>query len=420
MSSSLSLTDPRLYIPAWLSAHGVTVSESGQLIEPSASRPLNEIFDSMWLDLGSQVRAYNVADAQKPKAERKGPIRPINERDLQKALNELIAKAKASHRANTIRKLACTGDNIAHVESFLTALTGHANPLQVAAFCHWLWQVKRKMLGKDIAHHLMIVFRGKQGCGKSTAILKALNPIQAYTLMLDFDQLKDQRHWKALSENYVIFLDEMSGVERSEAAQIKRLVSIPTLDYKPLYSNDNVKIRQACSFLGATNLPVNELLPPDRSGMRRYLEIVTLDTLNHDLINSIDYLALWQGIDEAKESGYITEFLSELREKQKDLITEDDIETFINEHNLKPVLPGETIEVPFEIIYDAYRVWCDQNGIKAQSSNWVGRKLVNRGLPQPKQKKVSGKNMKVYTLNSLAALPTQVDSVLAMAERKKA
>jgi len=402
MSVPVPLKDPRLYVLWWLSIKGVYISEAGNLVEPESFRSRPEIFDSLWLDYVSQIKDYNAKEYIKAPKDR-STISIIPEQDMKKALDELIAREKSTHRAKSIKALACTGENLTHIESFLSAVTGKVDPLEVAAIAHWVWTVKRKMAGLDVIHHLMPILRGSQGSGKSTAARKLFEPIQNYKLDLNFDQMRDDRNAKAMGENYIAFLDELGGVERAEMSVIKRLLTAETIDYRPMKTNELIKVRQAVSFLGCTNIAVNELLN-DRTGMRRFFELITLDRCDWVAINAIDFTGLWQGIDEKREQGYITPYLPQLTERQQELVTEDEITTFISDLDLRPTEDSGSIEVPFSVIYQMYRSWCDENGHKPQTSKWVGRKMTNRGMVA-KQKKVVGKNLKVYQVHAAVKLP---------------
>ena len=384
------LSNPRQYVDFWYTIHNLKVSPRGSVSENGNTKLTQHFFDRMWLDYEEALSAYNNAQ----RAAKSPIIQGCKESSLNKAFNELITTKQSQCLQDTLASIAFNGSNSLQIESFCQAVTGAQSELHIAVLKHWMWQVKRNMFGKPIVDHLMPIFYGQQGSGKSMAVRKLISPLEDYLLGQTFDQLTDERHHKSLSDSFVGFFDEMEGADRADVNTIKRLITATNVDYRPMRTNEVVSIRQNCSFIGATNTAISEMIV-DRTGMRRFAEIKTLDLCDWNTINSLNYLEMWKSIDENLDRGYIQEHKLQLIESQKPLVAQDPITSFIKENNL--LVTGESKEVLFKDVYAVYKVWCMDNGHKPLNSIWLGIRLANKGF-QSRDKCIKGKTNKYLTV----------------------
>ena len=65
-------------------------------------------------------------------------------------------------------------------------------PLDIAVVKHFVWQVKRKLIGLPVDHHIMPILFGKSGGGKSVAIHKLVEPLKELTLETNMSVFQDQ------------------------------------------------------------------------------------------------------------------------------------------------------------------------------------------------------------------------------------
>lgn len=390
----LALKDPRLYVLAWLAQSQITINERGELKEP-LNRHLPDIFDTMWLDYRSQVRAHNASEKQKAAANR-NTVNPVAEKDMMKALNELISKEKATFRQRTIQSLKCDTEDLSELERFIEAVVGSKDETHIGVVAHWLWMIKNKMLSKDVSYHIMPILFGKQGGGKSVAVKKLIKPIENYNLSLSMKQITDDRYFFSMSENYIAFFDEMQGASKTDVNTLKNVITTEWQDARRLGTNGVFKVRQACSFIGATNKPVSEQII-DTTGMRRFWEIKTSDKLDWEVLNNIDFIALWQGIDENKEEGYIIPHLDKIRAAQAEMTIEDDLDSFLSDFSLQPIEEHDVnVEwVMVDRVYTKYKEWASNNGFRPQNKIWFGKRMSNKGFGN-KQKKTGNKNYRHY------------------------
>lgn len=377
MSTTLQiLNDPRQYVKAYLQAQGITVNERGEL-KDSTRRNNLDIFDTMFLDYLGQVKAHNATEKMKAAAMR-SVVNPVSEKVLQKALNELITNEKLAYRAKVIAQFKCETEDLTLVRQYVKALTGAEGEDDIAVLSHWMWQVKNKMLDKTPTYHVMPIFYGKQGGGKTVAMTNLIGPINNFRLNISLEDMTDGRFYKSMSENYVIVFDEMQGAARTDIDSLKKQVTIDYNDYRVLGTADVYKVRQACSFIGATNRAVAEQIV-DGTGMRRFWQVNCADKLDWDVISNLDYSAMWKGIDENKVNGYFVAQIDSITAKQDAMVAKDDISMFMESHGIVPD-KNPTRQVNVGLIYSAYKRFCEDNGYKASNSSWFSRKIQNRGI----------------------------------------
>lgn len=200
---------------------------------------------------------------------------------------------------------------------WLRAVIGsEPEPFQIAALRQWMWMVKRSMTGDPVEHHLMIVLFGIQGTGKTVAITKLLSILCELAMVpCDSSLLTDQRWRPALGKYLAAFWDELDGLERSDRAALKQVITAASLPYRPMRTNRTETIPVYSRFIGASNTPVAALFR-DPTGARRFVQIKTADKLDWDVINAIDYAALWSGV-RAEEPAPIIEHLDALKKEQE-------------------------------------------------------------------------------------------------------
>lgn len=361
---------PRDYIHWWLHKKDIKVDERGNLVAPDG-REFNDLCDTMYLDYLDQVAGYN-KDVEKDRK-----VKTYAEKEMIKAVNELISLEITKKRDEVTKSLACTGENLASVTKFTAALTGRTDSHVIAVLSHFIWMIKRRLNNKEVVFHIMPIIYGKQGAGKSYAIEKLLGPLTNLTLRIRVTELTDARFFFSLNKNFVAFLDEMAGASKADVEVLKNQITATYNDARKLNTNNVSKIKQNCSLIGATNKPVSELIY-DPTGARRFYEIRTQDKLDWEAINAIDYIALFQGIDENKERGYIEEHLEEISRDQESLIGVDELADFLAFHQIGS--EGLTKEVACAKLYDTYKTWTEENGVKPLSSSWFGRKVANKGV----------------------------------------
>ncbi|TWA52124.1 virulence-associated protein E [Azospirillum baldaniorum] len=172
-----------------------------------------------------------------------------------------------------------------------------------AVVSHFMWQVRRKICGLPLDHHMMPVFIGPQGGGKSEMVKRLLSPLAEVRAWVDSDfaKLTDDRNTELLGNIPVHFLDEMSYASKSDIEVTKRKISAEDVTYRPLYGNTQRTIRNIAVFVGCSNNELSHSVV-DTTGNRRFFPIRVKARLDWNAVNSINWLLLWWSVDIAAQS----------------------------------------------------------------------------------------------------------------------
>lgn len=204
----------------------------------------------------------------------------------------------------------------------------HGAEFVVAVFNKFIWQVKRKINRIPVTDHLMPVILGPQRSGKSTLIRQLLHPIDELWVPSDFRQITDDRN-TMLWRNFAIFLDEMGFASKSDMETVKNVITTETLNRRIMRTTNMNVVPQNATFIGAAN--ANELadLIRDVSGTRRFIALDMKATPDRDVINFIDWRAVWQSVDETA-SDPMAAFKGVLQAVQADDRTKSPVEDWID------------------------------------------------------------------------------------------
>jgi hypothetical protein len=188
---------------------------------------------------------------------------------------------------------------------------------------HFMWQVKQKVLGRPVVHHLMpIVYSSIQGSGKTTFVRKLLDPLQelasADTLLSDFADKKSGSIYRYL----VVTVDDMELLPKAAVPALKSLITSHRINRRKVHTNQNMSIRQRATLIGTANAIVQELIN-DGTGHRRFATLSFRngdsakggDPAIWDLVSELDYRLLWLSVDAFGPSP-IAPYLRELHEFQ--------------------------------------------------------------------------------------------------------
>lgn len=231
------------------------------------------------------------------------------------------------------RKRVAFRENLgdAELRRWVRAVTGDEKPLDVAVMKHFVWQVKRKLYELPVEHHLMVVVLGKTGAGKSEAIRKLIGPLRELTdCPQDMAFVNDERQAFRLTRCYIMFVDEMGKADRVCVDTLKRSITGDTSSYRQLGFNRLVSGCNVATFIGATNRDVSDVIY-DPTGMRRFYQMTSLDRIDWDVVNSIDYEAVWASVDHEVPPPIIP-VLDELKGAQEGLRAKDSVEEWLQEN----------------------------------------------------------------------------------------
>lgn len=188
-----------------------------------------------------------------------------------------------------------------------------------AVLLKFMQQVKRKMLGRKVFDHLMPVFLGRQGQGKSTMIHEMLAPVAEVTIPADFAQITDIRNITMWS-NFVMFVDEMARASKADIDTVKNVITAESLTRRPMGTNFTEEVRQNTTFIGAANATDLSELIRDPTGMRRFVALPVVDHPDWSASAGFDWFEVWRsiGVDEADPMRDHRATLREAQEETRD------------------------------------------------------------------------------------------------------
>lgn len=346
-------------------------------VQKALANPLS--INTMILDYGEFLLGYSKQQMKR--------LRGVKETDLKYAYEEYIAENATKERIEILEAFRCAKEDRSELELWIKAITGEVDVMSLSVISHWLWMVKRRGYGLDTVYQIMPIIFGEQNGGKSSAVTALIKPLHMFQLNMGLQQISDERRFEAMSQHLIIFFDEMQGAERTDMSALKNQITTKRNSYRKLYTHGMATVPMTCSFIGATNKNVNEMLY-DSTGMRRFFEIKALDKLDWKVINNLDYDAVWRGIDENRDYGYLVgDVLDLVLDKQKLLVNEEDIEVYIREREITK--PGPTKSISATILFKDYERWYTEAGIKKPLSRTTFvRRLQNRNVPTHKEREV--------------------------------
>jgi len=150
------------------------------------------------------------------------------------------------------------------------------------AFPKWLVStVACAINSKEVNQHVLVMV-GKQGIGKSTWLNKLVPDALEGYLYSGIVNPNNKDTLVNLSENFIINLDELENLNKTELGSLKALITQSAIRLRKAYGIFNENFVRRASFVGSVN-EVEFLTDP--TGNRRYLVINTDDI---DYMHDID------------------------------------------------------------------------------------------------------------------------------------
>lgn len=378
------MSNSRLFVANWF-------KKAGKSARDATKDP--KLFSTLYLDYLDILQNLKFKSTE-------SKVRPLTAAILEHAYNEYVSFRLKEDLSKALVNFICEQENMEKLHQWIKALTGKVDPKDVCVIAHWLWMVKRKAYGMTVKHHIMPVLYGSQGTGKSVALENLINPIEEYRLSIRMDQLADERVFEGLAHHFIVVFDELQGVERTDMNALKKQITTTYNSYRKLHTHALVNVPMRCSFIGASNKAINESFT-DSTGMRRFWEVACSEQIDWDVITSLDYTALWQGINEKLESGYLTgPMLQEVSTAQLELVNKEDVDEFIVETALKSKDATLFKEICHEELYETYTSWTGRVGARFRLSSSVFGKKLKKRLPNRTVKNAHGVEKRIYAINT--------------------
>lgn len=377
----MSKTDVRSYVEFWLQKNGVTPNESGFFDGHSLGKKPTELAKLIYLD----YKLYRmVEDPHAPKFDRQ---------DFKDALSIMVHENRIARQSARYASLRFEGvENLRPLQAFVRAVFHRDDEVAVAILAHHIATIKRKMARLPAQWHVMPIFSGPQGTGKTIAVKQLYSPLGSA-----FADMSISTALNLFSQDFVeryscVLFDEMAGLDKADINALKRLITSDGGLFRKAHDPDMSEFESLCSFVGTTNEAVSLLLK-DPTGARRFFELVVQQPTDREALGckgisegKIDYVALWKGIDETSPNKYWSPIAERIAEMQEALKAPEVVEEFLRAHQLSPI-PGEaTTHILFSTLFNIFLDWAKSNNYFVGYNNATfGRRLKALGF-----EKVSG------------------------------
>lgn len=329
-------------------------------------------FGSFFLDYDEQYHQYYFQNPDLKKA--KG----LTKDALGYAFAEVLGQESKESMQRHGESFKCTKENLVPLKTWIKAVTGSERDTDLNVMAQWMWSVKRKALGLPVRYHIMPVLYGPQGAGKTEALKALFGPMVEFRLNLPMNEIGDPRQFESMSNNLIVFYDELSGIQRTDLNALKNQITTDYNSYRKLNTHITATVPMACSFIAASNKRLDEQFT-DSTGARRFYELESVQKLDWVTINGLDYTAMWLGIDEQNAVGYLTgDVLVQVTTVQQGLVTAEDVEMYLDDRHYS----GEGQKtISASDAYRDYQIWCANSGVRnVLSLGWFVKKLKNRGI----------------------------------------
>lgn len=274
-------------------------------------------------------------------------------------LNIWQINKRKEHINELSNHIAFSGDNNLTAK-LVNAITDKEKPLATAVIKHWIANIKRKIKNKPVKDHIMPNITGATGSGKSYCVSKTIEPLKSVVIESDLAMLNDSRNNFKLTENYIIFFDELARAKQADLNCLKQKITCPTVSYRKLGTNTTIKSPNNASFIGASNYDIKDVIT-DPTSSRRFYQIYSKEKCDWDEINSINYLELWRGVNDCTDIDHLAEFREELKQSQGEIRALDSVEEWLAEERLRhdPASNEAPLKISVRRAYEAYKYWME-------------------------------------------------------------
>lgn len=289
---------PRLSVSAddWvMGAFEVYIAEHGIHLDVGADTFFQGARNIDRGDLEQDLRRHiRVGKRKLNKDQSEGVVRDFIHRERERKRLELLARLMDAPRTSDAALRAWCA------QLFPEDTEAEEFENRICILKQWMWQVGKAVAGEKQQWHVMPIFWGPQGGGKSFQIQRLISPIAPFALNQTFRVFMGQFDALPMSTNYVLNLDEMGGVKHSEANRVKECISADYLAGRKIHSQHGHKLMRTASFIASSNDP-----PPhglvDMTGARRFYSLKCrggrVDGARAEFFNIVDPLDFWHCVD---------------------------------------------------------------------------------------------------------------------------
>lgn len=254
-----------------------------------------------------------------------------------------------------------------------------ANALTYLVMLHWIWQVKRKIMGLPVKFHMMPVLQGESGGGKSEAMLRLIKPFWEVATDVTLSSLSDSRESFTFGRFFVGYIEELEQAKRGTNIEaVKNIITAPTKSYRVLATHRRNTVQQNCTFIGTSNPELTEVIKDTTSG-RRFWEVRCADRLDWKTMDRLDYDLIWLSINPEDDSPLRGRWLRRVQVLQKrKLRAQSTFEEFMRSGSTTDPEAGPDAYVGTRQVVKAYVEWLTAFGLSARMSEQAMAQRLGR------------------------------------------
>lgn len=178
---------------------------------------------------------------------------------------------------------------------------------------HIFWTVKRRMFGLPDYCPIFLNVYGAAGSGKSEFI-KSMFSIFPHTLKSRVanasDLFNDERQTFRFVSNYVITMDELTGLNKTDMNKLKNQIDCEKIVYRQLGFNKIVEGKNNAQLIGTSNTRLQNTIFVD-SDVRKWCEMDIFKYADNEVpekmvkpLHQFNWLNLWQSVNENEDSPF--------------------------------------------------------------------------------------------------------------------
>ena len=285
---------------------------------------------------------------------------------------------------------------------------------------HFLWQCKRKLLGRNVTWDLLVNIFGGSGIGKTTMVQDIGKVFQDFSIVSTLSEVLDtERQVKKLAECYYVNLDELAtgnasefryggsdsgSLDKAQKTAFKKLMTQRKARTRNMGGQSQSTQRYTFSFIASSNTHLADVIY-DETTMRRYVEIEceNKDIQDYSKLEEAKKLILdvWKSVDENDDRGYWypgCKIWAEVK-KMQDTYYPSNTTTasWIKEFGVVPC--NSNAKEKLMDLYESYKTYCNKHENRPKCyDNWIkdlhhlidggmapdGNISIRRNCPEPK------------------------------------
>lgn len=231
----------------------------------------------------------------------------IQDSAIKRFLDEKMAYARKRASDDFVESLRYKPYPVDLVEQIARQITqSNYEDMYTTVLRHVIWTVKRRIFQKDDYCPIFLNIYGSAGAGKSEfvrAFTSIFPPGEKISVSCADELVNDERSQYKFIESSFIVLDELSGLSKADIGKLKTIIDQKQVSYRVLGGNTTQTGRNRAQLLGTSNTRLSNIILAD-SDIRKWAEI-DFYKFEEDVsgnmvskLHSIDWLALWQSVDE--------------------------------------------------------------------------------------------------------------------------